>query len=160
MDRVESAPRSPEQVEDESERNAKRDELLDAQLKEARASAAAVRRGQAEGVKVSLRPDGNIIAVRNDEQRPITDITCQLVRKSTGEIVSGSVGSGTMTRMGRAGGWNPPILSGEVRALTHWGLGSRQFLDSAADPNSGPTFSSLGLLTTLSSGGNLMNFST
>jgi hypothetical protein len=99
------------QAEGEAERNAKRDQLLDAQLAESRASAAAARRGQAEGVTVRVgRGSTDIVGVENNSQRKITDVTCKIVRTATGEVIREPDGSGTTTRTG-PGQWAEPVNS-------------------------------------------------
>lgn len=78
------------QVSDEAERNVKRDELLDKQLKEAEAREAAGLRKQAEDVKASyaVGPDDVFGYVNNDSPRPITDITCNVMSKADAALIA------------------------------------------------------------------------
>ena len=72
------------EVRDEAKRNVKRDQLLDRQLGEAKARELSDQRKQAEGVKASysVGPSDFFGYVENESQRPITDVTCNIMRKS------------------------------------------------------------------------------
>jgi hypothetical protein len=78
------------QVSEEAERNVKRDELLDKQLKEAEAREAAGLRKQAEDVNASyaVGPDDVFGYVNNDSPRPITDITCNVMSKANAALIA------------------------------------------------------------------------
>jgi hypothetical protein len=79
-----------QQVKDEAERNVKRDELLQSQLDEAKTRARSDRRKQAEDVNVR-HSDGNgqvFGYVENKSLRPITDITCNIMSKTDGNLIA------------------------------------------------------------------------
>jgi hypothetical protein len=130
------------QVSDQAERNVKRDELLDKQLKEAEAREAAGLRKQAEDVKASyaVGPDDVFGYVNNDSPRPITGITCNVMSKANAALIAspdssaevvishGSFAGGTQPRtmeipiVEQPGLWYKVLRPGERCRFTFDGL--------------------------------------
>jgi hypothetical protein len=81
-----------QQITDESDRNARRDELLDKQLAEAETRADEQRRQQAEGVKVRRRSSTGYVI--NESRRPIRDITCKIMSKVDSQSLASPTESG------------------------------------------------------------------
>lgn len=71
---------------EEARRNVKRDDLLDRQLTEAQLRADADRRKQAEDIELTYyEHNGSAYGlIANNSRRPISDITCRVIRKLDG----------------------------------------------------------------------------
>jgi hypothetical protein len=109
-----------EQMAEEADRNAKRDQVLDSQLAEARTRSASERRRQAEGVKTDPAPrfaGSSDFAVVNDSGRPIADITCRVISKADGHTIAQARESGIEEQL--AGRWlvRHPQQVGRVSVL-------------------------------------------
>ena len=121
-----------QQMGDEVRRNVKRDELLDKQLAEAEARALSERRRQAEAVDVSLVANGRPLQFKgrvvNSSPRPITDITCKIMSRTTLETLAVPDASGQMFVAGGPGDTEfipstvPVILYDTLRPETRCGF--------------------------------------
>jgi hypothetical protein len=96
-----------DQLTEERALNAKRDKLMNRQLAEAERRALSDQRAQAESVIVrrSVGQGEQLYGiVENRSARPITNITCTVMSKASGDVVAQAVASGQFTPTENLGG--------------------------------------------------------
>jgi hypothetical protein len=93
-----------EQLKEDAQRNDQRDKMLQIQIEDVMAKARSDRRRQAEGIE--LRAYGHdkesYGLVLNNSRRPITDLTCKLVERPTGETICRADRCGAVTTVEQA----------------------------------------------------------
>jgi hypothetical protein len=101
----------------EAERNKRRDELLDGELRDLRDREELRTREQAERVDVAMRADGTEIYVDNQSTRPITRIDAYIQAPlPDGGLEGRGVNGWLLGAIGRRGGGVLPVLRPRARA--------------------------------------------